>query len=135
MKFRVARHTGDFEPIIKFYTEFLGLEILGDFKGHNNYDGIFIGKKGGDWHLEFTKSREPADHHFDEDDLLVFYPANKEAFDQIIIRFTENNVEPIKPKNPYWQQNGVVYADPDGHGVVIVIPYEKSLIEQVGEFL
>lgn len=123
MKFRVARHTDDFELIIRFYTDILGLEILGDFENHNNYSGIFIGQISSDWHLEFTKSLEPAIHHFDEDDLLVFYPATIQEFDQIIARFTENGIDRIKPKNPYWQHNGAVYTDPDGYGVVVVIPY------------
>lgn len=120
MKFRVARHTDDFNLIKKFYVDILGLELLGHFDDHNNYDGIFIGKSTADWHLEFTKSTTPADHHFDEDDLLVFYPDNTEEFDQIIQRFTENQVKSIKPKNPYWEENGVTYIDPDGYGIIIV---------------
>ena len=45
MKLRVARHTDDLEPIIKFYTDILGLEIIGEFKDHSNYDGVFLGKE------------------------------------------------------------------------------------------
>ena len=44
MQFRVARHTNKIEEISEFYTKIIGLEILGDFKNHSNYDGIFIGK-------------------------------------------------------------------------------------------
>jgi len=122
MKFRIARHTDNFDPIIKFYTEFLGLSLLGSFKDHSNYDGIFIGKEGGDWHMEFTKSSAKAVHKFDDDDLLVFYPQDLSEFNKIIDRFEKSNISNIKPKNPYWEQNGVVYRDPDGQGVIIVHP-------------
>ncbi len=43
MKLRVAGHTKDLELIIKYYRDILGLEIIGEFKNHNNYDGVFIG--------------------------------------------------------------------------------------------
>ena len=52
MKFRVARHTWKIDPIINFYQSLLGLEILGSFKNHNGYDGIFLGLKDENWHLD-----------------------------------------------------------------------------------
>ena len=119
MKFRIARHTDNFLPIITFYTEILGLELLGSFENHNNYDGIFIGKRGADWHLEFTKSAENATHSFDEDDLLVFYIDTKSEYQAILNRFAENKVEIQQAKNPYWNENGTLVLDPDGYGIVI----------------
>ncbi|KAA3606874.1 MAG: VOC family protein [Calditrichaeota bacterium] len=119
MIFRVARHTNDFEPIINFYNEILGLEILGNFKNHNGYDGIFFGKEGLDWHLEFTKSETKAEHKFDDDDLLVFYPKTKEEFEKIMKNIELNRIEKISPKNPYWKENGILISDPDGFKVVI----------------
>jgi catechol 2,3-dioxygenase-like lactoylglutathione lyase family enzyme len=56
MNLRIARHTKDLNPIINFYRSVLGLEIIGEFKNHNNYDGVFLGNKSADWHLEFTTS-------------------------------------------------------------------------------
>lgn len=74
MKFRYARHTSDLEKLETFYTEILDFDILGGFENHDGYDGLFLGKKDTDWHLEFTKSDELANQIFDEDDILVFYP-------------------------------------------------------------
>lgn len=119
MKFRIARHTNNLEPLINFYTNYLGLELLGEFKNHSSYDGIFLGKKDLDWHLEFTMSSEKANHIFDEDDLLVFYANDQEDFLKIIDIFKENNIQEVKPKNPYWEQNGKMYLDPDGYRIVI----------------
>lgn len=45
MKLRIARHTNNINKILDFYTKIIGLDILGEFKNHNNYDGIFIDKK------------------------------------------------------------------------------------------
>ncbi|PZR20038.1 MAG: prolyl endopeptidase [Flavobacterium psychrophilum] len=122
MKFRLARHTDNLTPIINFYTEILGLEVFGNFKDHDGYNGVFLGIPGADWHLEFTTSAEPAQHQPDEDDLLVFYPASAEEYIAIIERFTKYNIPPNEPKNPYWKINGTLYKDPDGFGVMIVKP-------------
>ena len=68
MVFRVARHTNNLEALSEFYTKVLNLQVLGEFKDHDHYDGIFIGLEAENWHLEFTKPNEIADHKFDEDD-------------------------------------------------------------------
>lgn len=85
MRFRVARHTNNIDSIINFYRNILGLEILGEFKNHDNYDGVFLGFKNKDWHLEFTVSDEKPIHNFDDDDLLVFYCDSQDEY-QVIIR-------------------------------------------------
>lgn len=120
MKFRAARHTNNLSPIIAFYTNVLGLSVLGDFKDHDGYDGVFVGLPGADWHLEFTTSAESANHKPDEDDLLVFYPASADEYAAITERFSKHNIPPAEPKNPYWKVNGTLYKDPDGFGVMIV---------------
>ncbi len=76
MKLRVARHTASIDSIIHFYCDILGLSILGRFKDHDGYNGVFIGEAGVDWHLEFTTSQELPDHKADDDDALVFYAQN-----------------------------------------------------------
>jgi len=48
MKFRVARHTDSLENIVTFYTNILGLQVLGDFKDHDNYNGVYLGFPGAD---------------------------------------------------------------------------------------
>ncbi|RXK82919.1 VOC family protein [Filimonas effusa] len=123
MILRVARHTMSLQPIITFYTNLLGLEIIGDFKNHQNYDGVFLGLKDAGWHLEFTVSNEPPVHTVDEDDLLVFYADNYEAYLDLLKRAAELQIPGVKPKNPYWLANGTTLLDPDGYRIVIT--YKK----------
>lgn len=119
MIFRVARHTNDLDKIIEFYTQIMGFECLGEFKDHDGYNGVFIGKSGAGWHLEFTTSADNANHKFDPDDLLVFYPESEMEHRNLLNRLHENLIEAVTPKNPYWAVNGKMFLDPDGYGIVI----------------
>lgn len=120
MKLRVARHTAQLQPLISFYTDILGLNVIGDFKDHATYNGVFIGGKNTGWHLEFTESDEAPDHYADEDDLLVFY-VSPEEYKTITARISDHNIKPVPAKNPYWQENGITIIDPDGFRIVISI--------------
>ena len=119
MFLRVARHTDDLDKIEDFYVNLLGFERLGSFQNHNNYDGIFIGKPGMDWHLEFTKSEEKAKHSFDQDDVMVLYPKTIEEYNRLINSFLKNNISSITAHNPFWNENGKMFLDPDGYRIVI----------------
>lgn len=119
MIFRAARHTDNLEQIKVFYCSLLGLEVLGSFEDHEGYDGVFLGKKGQDWHLEFTTSDVKAEHHFDAEDILVFYPQSREEYDDVLKNIKEHNIPVIQAKNPYWNQNGIMIQDPDGHNLII----------------
>ena len=119
MILRVARHTDKLEKAISFYVDIIGLEILGDFKNHDGYDGVFIGNPFWDWHFEFTLSQENPNHIFDEDDIMVFYPKTQVEFDSIINKIHKNNFEIKQSKNPYWNINGILIKDFDNHNVII----------------
>jgi catechol 2,3-dioxygenase-like lactoylglutathione lyase family enzyme len=119
MVLRVARHTNNLEKIEAFYINVLGFERLGGFQNHNNYDGVFIGKTGLDWHFEFTESNETANHHFDEDDVVVLYPNTILEYNNLLYSISNNNISIITSKNPYWNENGKMFLDPDGFRIVI----------------
>jgi len=119
MEFRIARHTNNLELIKSFYINILGLELLGDFKNHSYYDGIFIGKPNLNWHLEFTQSKDKANHYFDDDDCLVFYPQTIIEYNSLIDTISNKNITFIKAKNPYWNSNGKMLLDPDGYRIII----------------
>ena len=126
MTFRVARHTNDFDAIKHFYTDVLGLESLGEFQSHDNYDGLFIGKAGLGWHLEFTVSDHTPAHSPDEDDLLVFYLDSVEEFEAAKSRFAAAGIPEESPRNPYWNRWAATYTDPDGFRIVVSIVKENK---------
>lgn len=119
MIFRIARHTNDLKKVHEFYVDILGLEKIGGFVNHNGYDGIFIGRTGLNWHLEFTKSNVVPDHVFDEDDILVFYPETKSEYQKILNKIECNGIKILPSKNPYWNENGILIKDFDNHNVII----------------
>ena len=121
MEFRCARHTQKIESLIYFYTSVLNFEILGKFKNHNGYDGVFLGLPNQDWHLEFTYSNHKANHHSDIDDLIVFYLDSEEEIKTIIDRAQQADILPITSQNPYWNVNGIELTDLDGFGVILTI--------------
>jgi Glyoxalase/Bleomycin resistance protein/Dioxygenase superfamily len=119
MKLRFARHTNNLDKIKSFYIDILGFELLGSFENHNNYDGVFIGKPNLDWHLEFTKSNEIIEFNFGEEDYLVFYTENEIEYQKIINSISENKIQFIESKNPFWNENGKLILDPNGFGIII----------------
>ena len=135
MKFRYARHTNAIKPLVDFYTQIIGLEILGKFEKHSNYNGVFLGLKNLDWHLEFTESNEKVNHFPDEDDLIVFYINSKEELNSIIKNAKKLGFFTSKPKNPYWQENGIEIKDPDNFNVILTVKQWVLYLFQVIVYL
>ncbi|MFB9080449.1 VOC family protein [Flavobacterium procerum] len=129
MFLRIARHTNDLKKIEDFYVDILGFELLGGFEKHHNYDGIFIGKSGLDWHFEFTQSNVKANHSFDEDDIIVLYPKTILTYNELINKLAYNKIPTIEPANPFWRENGKMIQDPDGYR--IVISSLKAIINEI----
>lgn len=129
MFLRVARHTNDLERIENFYIDILGFERLGGFQNHNNYDGVFIGKSGLDWHFEFTQSDSKAKHTFDEEDVIVLYPKTISDYNELENKLVRNNISIITAINPFWNENGKMFQDPDGYR--IVISPLKAIIDEI----
>ena len=119
MEFRYARHTHKIESLIYFYTSVLNFEILGKFENHDGYDGVFLGIKGENWHLEFTQNEEKPQSRFDDDDALVFYPKTQESYDKILDNLKKFEVPLLEPKNPYWRDKGVCFEDCDHYKIII----------------
>jgi len=121
VKLRVARHTTDLRPIIHFYKDILGLEVLGEFNDHDQYDGVFLGLENLGWHLEFTTSDQAPEHQPDKDDQLVFYVESEAQLLQLAARFEKHKIPTVQSANPYWLVNGITYQDPDGFCLTISV--------------
>jgi len=118
---RIARPVASLESILRFYSDGLGLEVIGSFQGHAGYSGVMLGLPGSSYHLEFTEHEKgsacPAPSM---DNLLVFYIPDREAIDRLTERLGRMGHSPVAPENPYWAEHGVTFEDPEGWRVVLM---------------
>jgi catechol 2,3-dioxygenase-like lactoylglutathione lyase family enzyme len=121
MQIRVARPTDRLAEVVRFYTDGLGLRVVGSFQAHEGYDGVMIGLPGRDYHLEFTQyidgSPCPAPS---PDNLLVFYLEDRAAIERIAEQLRSLGHRPVPPENPYWAAHGLTFEDPDGWRIVLM---------------
>jgi catechol 2,3-dioxygenase-like lactoylglutathione lyase family enzyme len=95
----------------------LGLPEIGRFRGHEDYDGVFLEIPGTGAHLELTaggRHGAPTPH---PESLLVLYVGDDPGVQAIAARI---GAEPATPANPYWAAHGLTFEDPDGFRVVLV---------------
>jgi catechol 2,3-dioxygenase-like lactoylglutathione lyase family enzyme len=117
VQLRVARHTERLDELVEFYRDGIGLTAVGGFRGHDGYDGVFLAIPGTGAHLELTAGGgrgAPAPH---PESLLVLYLGDDEAVRAVAARL---GVDPVRSENPYWNQHGLTFEDPDGFRVVLV---------------
>ena len=117
---RVARPTDNLPEITKFYRDGLGLDVLSSFSGHNDFDGVILGRKGASYHLEFTRKRgDKAGKAPGQDNLLVFYIPDEAEWRSALERMRKHGYEPVKSYNPWWDDGGMTFEDVDGYRVVL----------------
>lgn len=117
---RIARPTDDLAPVIRFYCDGLGFTHLAAFVDHEGFDGIMVGHPGAVYHLEFTcRPGYPAGKAPTEENLLVFYLPDIEAWQQAVDRLMAHGYHPVPSVNPYWERRGRTFADPDGYRIVL----------------
>lgn len=120
VRLRVARPVTDLEAAARRYAVGLGLEELGRFTGHDGFDGVMLGVPGGAWHLELTRCPgHPITPAPTPEDLLVLYLPAPEAFSARSRAMEAAGFRPVPALNPYWDAQGVTFADPDGYRVVL----------------
>ena len=117
---RIARPSDDLDKIVRFYRDGLGFEVLSEFRNHDSFDGVMLGHKGAGYHLEFTsKHGHKAGRAPTEDNLLVFYLPNSSAWAGAVARLEKLGYKSVMAFNPYWDQKGRTFEDPDGYRVVL----------------
>jgi len=118
MKVRFARHTDRLDEIVQFYRDKVGLPVLGDFRSHAGYDGVFLDLPGSGAHLEFTTGGAHTAPTPDSESVLVLYLADDAERRRIASRLAGREVQ---PSNPYWREHALAFADPDGFQVLLAI--------------
>jgi catechol 2,3-dioxygenase-like lactoylglutathione lyase family enzyme len=117
---RVARSTTDLARLLRFYRDGLGLALLTSFEDHAGFDGIVLGQAGAPYHLEFTRERAAARAPAPgPDELLVFYYPEPERWSEAVARMEAAGCPAVPSHNPYWEQHGRTFRDPDGYRVVL----------------
>jgi YycE-like protein len=117
---RIARPTDRLGEVIRFYTEGIGLSILGSFEDHEGFDGVMLGIPGAVYHLEFTRKHgHSAGRAPTQDNLFVFYISDTQEWVKATQRMSAAGYKPVPSFNPYWDRLGQTYEDPDGYRVVI----------------
>ena len=117
---RIARPTDAIEPLLAFYRDGLGLELLYRFEDHDGVDGVMLGGRGAPWHLEFTRTlghragRAPSGDH-----LLALYLPEAADWQAAVDRMRAAGFAPVTAFNPYWDRNGLTFEDPDGYRLVL----------------
>ena len=117
---RVARASDNLAAVVRFYREALGFELLGSFEDHAEFDGVMLGHPGAAYHLEFThRHGEQVGRAPTEENLLVFYLPDRSEWQSAVERVVAAGYPAVKAANPYWDQQGATFEDPDGYRVVL----------------
>lgn len=117
---RVARPSNDLAALRRFYLDGVGLLELASFSAHAGFDGLIVGAPNAPYHLEFTRQQGViAARASSQEQLLVLYLPDEERFAAALSRMKSIGIEPVASHNPYWDQLGVTFEDPDGYRVVL----------------
>lgn len=117
---RIARPTDDLEPVVAFYRDGLGFEVLASFEDHDGFDGVMLGHEGAGYHLELTHERgHEAGRAPNKEHLLIFYFPDPEAWQKAVDQLVRHGHSPVRPNNPYWESRAKTFEDPDGYRVVL----------------
>ncbi|MEV5510357.1 VOC family protein [Streptomyces orinoci] len=118
---RFARPTANYEEILAFYRDDLGLPVLAAWRGHAGYDGVVFGLPGTPVQMEITQHGQPPtvpEPH--PENQLVLYLRGAQARDVVVRRLEQRGHRQVKAANPYWPEHGAaLFEDPDGWLVVL----------------
>ena len=119
-RIRIAKPTDNWDAVLDFYIEGLGLRKLSSFEDHDGYDGVMLGLPDESIHLEIIRhknglsARAPT-----RDNLIVLYFSDPNDINRLSERLSSHGYEPVQPENPYWNGRAVCFEDPDGWGLVL----------------
>lgn len=117
---RIARPVRDLERSASMYERGVGLQRLGGFADHAGFDGVMLGWPGAGWHFELTACRHhPVAPSPSVEDLVVLYLPDRAEWEAKCQRVLAAGFTEVEAFNPYWQDEGRTFADPDGYRLVL----------------
>ena len=116
---RVARPSSNYREVVAFYAVTLGLPVLAQWEGHEDYDGTVVGLPDASRQLEILSVADLTPAPTSEDQ-LVFYLGSPEQVEAVVARLTAAGHASRLSPNPYWQETGArCFVDPDGYWLVL----------------
>ena len=118
---RIARPTADLQLAERFWVGGVGMEVL--WRTPDNLDHghqlLMVGWRAATWHIELVCDKAYAALNSpSEEDLLVVYLAA--PIDSVTaLRIAECGGVRTASRNPYWDEHGVTFSDPDGYRLVL----------------
>ena len=128
----MVRASRDLVAAGAFYAAVLGLPEEGGFLGHAGYDGVFFRLPDGG-QLELTAGGAPPSPS-SVDDLLVLYVADGDALTAAVGRLAAHGAPRVTSPNPYWEEHGATFLDPDGYRLVVAVD-ERPAFSRRGALL
>jgi catechol 2,3-dioxygenase-like lactoylglutathione lyase family enzyme len=114
-----ARFVSDLRASLAFYVDLAGFPLLAIFPSPDEPAGAILRLSEG-CALELLQ-QQPSTRSHPSLDHVILHMSGVEAGEAIVRRFEDRGVMPVPPVNPFWQDRGRAFADPDGAQLVIVI--------------
>lgn len=118
---RIARPSRDLAAAERFYVDGLGFDVLGRGRGtsEGERDLLMVGWRGAAWHVELIRdTTHPLEQVSSPDDLFGLYLGTP-VDPALIARVESAGGKRVPAHNPYWDQIGVTFEDPDGYRLVL----------------
>jgi catechol 2,3-dioxygenase-like lactoylglutathione lyase family enzyme len=113
---RIARPSRDLGAAQRFWVTGLGLSVLFRAERPGEPALLMLGWPEAGWHLELVATDvEPCPT---EEDLLVLY-LGEPVSPEWSARIESAGGRRVTARNPYWDQWGVTFEDPDGYRLVL----------------
>ncbi|MFZ6771913.1 VOC family protein [Undibacterium sp. SXout7W] len=117
---RIARPVTHLQRSSAMYCEGLQWMVLSTFVDHQGFDGVIVGSEGLPYHLELTYCRRHSvTPQPTAEDLLVLYIADAQEWQSACDRMSAAGFLAVQSLNPYWDDKGRTFSDPDGYRVVL----------------
>ena len=113
---RIARPTRDLDAAERFWVDGLGLGVLWRTEGEHAL--VMVGWPEAAWHLELVADPSAAPPSPTDEDLLVLY-LDEELPEELHARLLAAGGRRVRARNPYWEEHGRTYEDPDGYRLVL----------------
>lgn len=112
--------TDNLNEISQMYQKALGFDVLSQYEDEEGFDGIVLGHKHHNYHLEFTNRLSSSPKKFEvADTFMVFYMPDSREWEWACRSMIDAGFKFVEARNPHWKRVGKTYEDVDGYRVVI----------------